>query len=86
MKIKFQKIIDSIFSVSLVTAILGGGIIFLMFLMALIIGGASGEALATNASKVIMPYFIRIASLAVLCGLISIYISGKHPLSLNEEK
>lgn len=85
MKVKIQKIVDSIFSVSLITAILGGGIIFVMFMMALIIGGPSGEALATNASKVIMPYFIRIASLSVLCGLISIYISGKHPLSLEED-
>ena len=85
MKAKLQKIVDSIFSVCLITAILGGGIIFVMFVIALIMGGSSGEALASNASKVIMPYFIRIASLSVLCGLISIYISGKHPLSLEED-
>lgn len=85
MKIKIQKIVDSIFSISLIIAILGGGVIFAMFIIALIIGGPSGEAMATSASKVVMPYFIRIASLSVLCGLISMYATGKHPLSLNED-
>lgn len=86
MKEKFGKIIESIFSITLMIAIIGGGVIFCMFIIALIMGGTSGESLATNASKVVMPYFIRLASIAVLCGLISFYIKGKHTLSLNEEE
>lgn len=86
MKAKLQKIIEALFSISLIIAILGGGIVFCMFIVAIIMGGASGEAMATSASKVIMPYFIRSASIAVLCGLISFYATGKHALSLEEEK
>lgn len=85
MKVKIQEIADSIFSISLIVAILGGGVIFIMFMVAMILGGASGEALATNAKNVVMPYFIRAAAVAVLCGLASIYATGKHPLSLEEE-
>lgn len=85
MKIKIQKIVDSIFSIALIVAILGGGVIFVMFMIALVLGGPSGELMATNANKVVMPYFIRIASIAVLFGLISTYTSGKHPLSLSDD-
>lgn len=86
MKEKFGKIIESVFSITLMIAIIGGGVIFCMFIIALIMGGTAGESLATNASKVVMPYFIRLASIAVLCGLISFYIKGKHTLSLNDEE
>jgi len=84
MKANIQKFIEAIFSISLIIAILGGGVIFIMFMIALVIGGASGEALATNASGVVMPYFIRAAAIAVLCGLISFYLTGKHTLSLED--
>ena len=86
MKKKLEKSMESIFSITLMVAILGGGVIFCMFIIALIMGGASGESLATSASKVVMPYFIRLASIAVLSGLISFYTKGKHTLSLNEEE
>lgn len=84
MKKKILEIIKSLFSISLILAILGGGVIFLMFIIALIIGGSQGEYIAVNASDLIMPYFIKLAALAVLSGLLSIYIDGKHSLTLKE--
>lgn len=86
MKEKIENVIKNIFSISLVTAILGGGVIFLMFVLALIIGGGTGEMLATSAADKIMPYFIRLASIAVLAGLVSIYINGKHSLSMSDKE
>lgn len=86
MKENINKFLETIFSIFLIIAILGGGIIFLMFIGALIIGGGTGEVLATKASKEIMPYFIRSASIAITAGLLSFYISGDHTLSLKEEK
>lgn len=86
MKAKTKQITKSVFSISIILAILGGGVIFCIFMIALIIGGVLGELLAINASKVIMPYFIRVASIAVLFGLISFYITGKHTLSLEEKE
>lgn len=85
MKEKRGKIIESIFSIALVIAITGGGVIFCMFMIALVIGGSTAESIATSASKIVMPYFIRSASIAVLCGLISFYISGNHTLSLDDK-
>lgn len=86
MKENIQKVVESIFSISLMISILGGGIVFLMFIIGIIIGGGTGEALAVKASKGVMPYFIRTATIAVLCGLISFYVTGKHTLSLEDEK
>ncbi|MEW8973666.1 MAG: hypothetical protein AB2375_05665 [Tissierellaceae bacterium] len=86
MREKLEKSVRSIFSITLIIAILGGGVIFFMFIVALIMGGTLGESLATNASKIIMPYFIRFASISVLAGLVSFYITGEHTLSLNEEE
>lgn len=86
MREDINKVFETIFSISLIIAILGGGIIFLMFILAIIIGGGTGEVLATKASKEIMPYFIRSASIAITCGLLSFYISGDHALSLKEKR
>lgn len=82
MKNKIENILEFIFSISLIIAILGGGVIFIMFVLALIIGGDRGGALAVNASKTIMPYFIRLSAIAVFSGLIRIYIKGEHELSM----
>lgn len=84
MKNKIENLLETVFSISLMIAIFGGGIVFLMFIAALIIGGDSGGSLAVNASKSIMPYFIRLAAIAVLSGLIKIYIRGEHELSLQD--
>ena len=82
MKEKIDRVLRRLFSLFLVIAMLGGGIIFLMFLVALIVGGNLGASIAISAKETIMPYFIRSASISVLVGLISLYITGKHGLSL----
>lgn len=84
MKKKIEDIVESIFSLSLIIAIVGGGIIFLMFVAALIMGGASGEMIAVSASETIMPFFIRSASISILFGLIYVYISGEHALTMKD--
>lgn len=86
MKKTIKEIIKSTFSISIIIAILGGGIIFCMFMVAIIVGGECGELLAKSASKEIMPYFIRAASVAIISGLIPLYITGEHVLSLRENQ
>lgn len=82
MKGKLDNILRKIFSLFLIVAIFGGGIVFIMFVVALIIGGELGGSIAINARETVMPYFIRFASLAVFSGLISLYLTGEHGLSL----
>lgn len=82
MKKKFGNVLKGVFSLFLMIAMLGGGLIFIMFLVALILGGNSGASIALTARNVIMPYFIRSASAAVLSGLIFSYLKDEHGLSL----
>lgn len=82
MKNKIQDIFNWLFSFFIIIAILGGGIILIMFIIAMILGGDMGEKIATSASNIVMPYFIKSAAIAILAGLISIYINGSHSLSL----
>lgn len=84
MKKNVDNILSSIFSILILIAVLGGGIIFIMFVFALIIGGSSGEVLAVNAKNIVMPIFIRTAALAILSGLISSYLVGNHSLSIDD--
>lgn len=85
MKSKIEKLLKSIFSIFVLIAIFGGGVVFLMFLIALIIGGETGGNIAVSARNTVMPYFIKSATIAVISGLLSFYISKVHTLSLNEK-
>lgn len=82
MKENLLNILKSVFSIFILLSIFGGGFIFFIFLIGLIIGGDTGESLAVLASKTIMPYFIKMAAIGILSGLLSIYISREHHLSL----
>lgn len=82
MKKKFGNVLKGIFSFFLMIAMLGGGLVFVMFLVALILGGDSGASIALSARNVVMPYFIRSASIAVLAGLVFSYLKDQHGLSL----
>lgn len=82
MKDKLLEILNSIFSIFILVAIFGGALIFLFFLLALVIGGEKGANLSIFASKSIMPYFIKAAAIGILAGLIELYLSRDHHLSL----
>lgn len=86
MKDKSINILNSIFSIFILLAIMGGGLVFILFMLALLIGGETGAILSTTASKTIMPYFIKSAALGMLSGLIILYTSGKHYLHLNDNQ
>lgn len=85
MREKINKVLLSIFSVFILIAIAGGGIVFLMFVAAILVGGNTAETLAVNANKLYMPCFIKAASIGVMAGLLSFYITKSHALSLNDE-
>ena len=84
MKKRLQDILASLFSFFIIVAIFGGEVIFVMFIIALILGGQLGNNLAISASNTVMPFFIKSATVSILTGLIWMYIEGNHTLSLGE--
>ena len=84
MRENIENLLSRLFSFFILVAILGGGLIFILFIIALILGGGAGENLAISASSIIMPYFIKAASIAIVAGLATMYISGMHTLTLEK--
>lgn len=76
---------ENIFSISLFIALIGGGVIAFLFLAAIVMGGISGEALAVTTKSNVLPWFIRLAAIALLAGLIQIYTSGEHALTMGSD-
>ncbi len=84
MRDSLQKLIESLFSIFLIIAIVGGGIILLMFVAGIIVGGTTGNFLAVTAKDTMLPMFIRAAAIAVLLGLLQYYVIGEHALTMDE--
>ena len=84
MREKIQKITRSLFSLIIILAIAGGGVVFIMFILGIIIGGSTGNSLALSARNTVMPLFIRSAAIGVLMGLINYYASGNHALTMDD--
>lgn len=77
---------ENIFSITLFIALLGGGIIAFLFLAAIIMGGVAGESLAVMTKADILPWFIRLATVSLVAGLVQIYTSGNHALTMENDK
>lgn len=79
-------ILRILFSIFSILAVLGGVVVFVLFIISLIIGGEQGAKLALMSKDVVMPIFIRSAALSLLSGLIESYIHNTHSLSIRDEE
>ena len=86
MKKRIEQFLESIFSIFVMIAIIGGAVVFALYLIAMILGGESGANLALAVKDSVLPYFIRSAAIAMAAGLISFYLTKMHALSLSIEK
>ena len=80
------RIANILFSIAITIALIGGGLVGLLFLLAVLIGGNTGESLAVFTKNDLLPQFIRIATIAMLSGLVRFYTDNFHPLSLNTDE
>ena len=80
------RIANILFSITITIALIGGGLVGLLFLLAVLIGGNTGESLAVFTKNDLLPQFIRIATIAMLSGLVRFYADNFHPLSLNTDE
>lgn len=81
MREKLYNVLQKIYGVLMTVAFFGGVLPLVPFLIAIIIGGSSGEALALFLYKQYYPWVIALASIAVLVGLIAMYVGKKQALS-----
>ena len=81
MREKIYNALGKVYGIAMSIAFWGGVIPLLPFLLAIGIGGETGEAIALFLSKKYYPCVIALASFAVLIGLAAMYIGKIEALS-----
>lgn len=81
MRDKIYDVMSKLYGILMSIAFWGGLLPLLPFIAAIIIGGPVGEAIALFLYKKFYPWVIALASIAVIIGLIAMYIGGKEALS-----
>lgn len=80
-----RQFLRGAFSIVTLLTILLGAVAFLLFLAGFILGGPTATQLAVTADG-IMKWGIKFATVAVAIGIVDIYISRNHKLTLNSEE
>ena len=77
MREKIYKILNRIYGLTMFVAFFGGALPLIPFAIALIVGGTMGERISIFLYNRYYPWIIALASVAVVIGLIAMYV-GKH--------
>jgi hypothetical protein len=80
-----RQILRGAFSIVALITLLLGAVVFLLFMVGLVLGGTAATRLAVAAGD-IMQWGIKMATVAVVIGIIDIYVSRNHKLTLNSEE
>lgn len=81
MKEKLYRILNKVYGITMFAAFFGGVIPLIPFLISIAIGGPTGEALTNFFYQKYYPVIIALASIAVVIGLIAMYVRGEQALS-----
>ena len=86
MREKIYKVLNRIYGVTMFVAFFGGVLPLIPFVIALIVGGTTGEAISTFLYNSYYPWVIALASIAVVIGLIAMYVGKQSALSTKNFK
>ena len=83
---KISDVCKLIFGYGIMITLLVGGLVFLGYLAALIIGGDVAAMICEMIYKKIVPVMIYASSVLVLFGLVSMYLAGETALTADKKK
>ena len=86
MREKVFKGLNKIYGVLMTISFFAGILPLIPFVIAIIIGGPTGEAIAIFLTKQVYPWIIAMAAIAVVIGLIAMYIGKIDEASVNKAK
>ncbi len=84
MREKIYNVLTRIYSIVMMIAFFGGILPLIPFIVAIIIGGETGSAIALFLYNDFYPWVIAAASIAIVIGLIAMYVGGKSSLSVKK--
>ena len=86
-KIKnISNILKTIFGYGILLSRFLGGLTFFGYLAALLVGGDPAAAICVFLYKTVLPIIIRLSTVTVLLGLVSMYMAGEQTLTSNKVK
>jgi len=89
MKEKLKKISDVckiIFGYGIMITLFVGGLTFFGYVTALIIGGDTAALICDVIYKQIVPVMIKVSTIMVLFGLVTMYLAGEMALTADKKK
>ena len=86
MRKKIYDTLNKLYGLVMTVAFFGGIIPLIPFVIAIIIGGTTGEKIAVFLSENVYPVIIVLASIAVLIGWIAMYVGKEESVSVKERK
>ncbi len=84
MRQKIEKVLQKIYGIALTVSFFAGLLPLIPFIVAICIGGGeggTGEAIGTWLYKQYYPCVIALASIAILIGLVAMYVGKKEAFS-----
>lgn len=84
MREKLFNVLNKLYGIMMSIAFFGGFIPLIPFIIAIIIGGSTGEAISVFLYKQYYPWVIALASLAIVIGLIAMYVGKLEGLSVKK--
>lgn len=81
MKDKIYNVLKKLYGITMTVAFFGGVVPLIPFIIAMIIGGETGETISVWLYKQYYPWIIALASIAVIIGLIAMYVGKQEALS-----
>lgn len=82
MRAKLFEILKKTYGIMMTVSFFAGGLPVIPFIIALIVGGGTGEAIAVFLYKQYYPWVIILGSLAIVIGLIAMYLGKLEGLSV----
>lgn len=84
MREKIANVLNKTYATLMIVSFFAGFLPLIPFIAAIIIGGSTAEAICLFLYNDYYPWVIALASVAVIIGLISMYVS-KHDFSVNKK-
>ncbi len=83
---KISNVLRVIFGYGIMISLFAGGLTFFGYVAALIIGGGTAATICDVIYNHIIPVIIKISTVMVLLGLVTMYLNGEKALTSNKKK
>lgn len=83
---KISDALHVVFGYGITISLFAGGLTFIGFIAALIIGGDTATAICVFTKDKIIPVIIYISTISVVLGIIAMYLKGEVALTSNKKK